>query len=503
MAELEKAKLQEVRADENQTPIGDPVSVQFNPSSLRLKLTNQSNGGRTRGRQRRQNNGQSSTVLTMDLIFDTADEGSDAVPVSVRSKTSLVEKFVLPRENSSDAPPLLRFEWDQLIIIGIVEGLEIDFDHFASNGAPLRAKVGLSIKEQDPKYTYLQQGRGQRDANNAQPPGGNNSAATPGGGTNDPGKGSGASSDRSDTALEGETAADFLARQGLDPTAWRGLDVDLSAGLSLEAGVEIGFNASLSAGVGVGLNVGVLAETGVSLQASLGFGASAVLSSNVSASAGAAVSAFSHSSSGTSSTSNSATQQTKKISGDSAGLALSSAGGIRSAIETVKIAETQTAVVATQSAFSAPDSSTPGLASSSTLGSSYQTTNSNRIKRTPLMNRQTVSGGTFDLKTAATAEAVPAVSKPKADPRSTSYGFGVPMRPLYAAALSQQQVRVCSRIDRDSLSGNGPPYRKQKTTAPWVALPQRDQTRSIGDKAELKRTNSPCDYLPHPCKCEG
>ena len=69
MGELQKARLQEVRADESQTPIGDPMPVQFNPASLRLKLTNQSSGGRTRGRQVRQNNGQSSTVLSMDLIL--------------------------------------------------------------------------------------------------------------------------------------------------------------------------------------------------------------------------------------------------------------------------------------------------------------------------------------------------------------------------------------------------------------------------------------------------
>ena len=51
MAQLQKAQLQEVKADENQTPLGDALPVQFNPTTLSLKLTNESDGGRTRGRQ--------------------------------------------------------------------------------------------------------------------------------------------------------------------------------------------------------------------------------------------------------------------------------------------------------------------------------------------------------------------------------------------------------------------------------------------------------------------
>ena len=80
MANLVKAQLQEVLANQNQKVEGSAIPVQFNPASLRLKLTNQSSGGRSRGRQARQNNGQSSTVLSMDLIFDSADEGTVAQP---------------------------------------------------------------------------------------------------------------------------------------------------------------------------------------------------------------------------------------------------------------------------------------------------------------------------------------------------------------------------------------------------------------------------------------
>jgi len=486
MAELEKAKLQEVKADETQSTIGDPLPVQFNPASLRLKLTNQSSGNRTRGRQVSQNNGQSSTVLSMDLVFDSADEGTDGAPVSVREKTNLVERFVLPKENSSDAPPLLRFEWDKLIIIGIVESIDINFEHFAANGAPLRAKMSLSIKEQEPKYAYLKLGKGKKNSDGSQPSGsaGNN---TPGNGTNDPGSNT-PNSDRSDTALDGETAPEFLARKGLNPAAWRGLDVDLSAGLSLEAGIEVGFSAGIGVGIGIGVGVsaGVMAEVGVSLEASLGIGASAVLSAGAGASSNASVSAGLSAGSGNAAKSGSS--QSKKIDGNGAGMALSAAGGVQSAIETVKINETRAVTNEAQSAFGiqAGGASAAG-ANLAAAGSAGAALTAAKVSYSPLATSQQagVDGKLPDA--GASKISVSATTPPKADPRSTSYGYGVPLQPLYAVALSQEQVRLCPRNETGLRDDNGPRFRKQKTTSPWVALPQRDKTRARADQAESKR----------------
>jgi hypothetical protein len=52
------------------------IPVQFNPSSLRLTLSNSVDGGTSRGRQVQQYNGSSSTQLHVELEFDTADEGT-------------------------------------------------------------------------------------------------------------------------------------------------------------------------------------------------------------------------------------------------------------------------------------------------------------------------------------------------------------------------------------------------------------------------------------------
>lgn len=454
MGELLKATLQEVSADKNQTAIGDPVPVQFNPESLKLRLQNQTEGGRSRGRQRRQHNGASSTTLSMDLVFDTADEGTNEAPVSVRTKTAIVEKYVLPKEDTSDAPPRLQFQWDQLIIAGIVESIDIDFDHFAENGAPLRAKVSLSIKEQESKYTYVEgaSGPATRDSSRSQPAGGGNDRSSPGSGTNTNGGGvGGGNSDRSDTALEGETAPEFMARQGLDPSAWRGLGVDLSAGLSLEAGVEVGFRVDLNAALGVGASFGVQAEAVVSLEASLGIGSS------------------------------------KKVNGDSAGLALSAAGGVQSAVETVKIQETSRAAGAAQSAFGM-ETAKSGQDKPTSPGATSQAPSA-------ASSASNTASGTTRNRPSGLAAAL----TPKVDPRASSYGYGVPLRELYPTALTQAEVRVCN--GNQQIAEAGPQFRKQKTTAPWEALPHRDRSRTLADSAEAKRRGDHCSNKHQPCHC--
>ena len=92
MSNLVKATLQKVLADEAETEDGDAFPVQFNPSSLKIRITNQVEGGRSAARQVRQQTGNSSRVLTMELVFDTADEGSQDSPVSVRQKTKQLEQ---------------------------------------------------------------------------------------------------------------------------------------------------------------------------------------------------------------------------------------------------------------------------------------------------------------------------------------------------------------------------------------------------------------------------
>jgi len=291
MSGLVKAFLEAVDDKGN---VSDRFEVQFNPTSLALSLTNNTDSPRSKGLQASQYLGQSAAELTLELVFDTADLGT-----SVRDKTVIVERYLLPTKDK-EAPPRLRFAWGDLIIVGKVDQLSLDFDLFAASGVPLRARAKLSLREQDPKWAR----EPAVPPVLAPAPGGENAAAT------------GAAAvakhaDRVAQALAGETPPEFAARVGLDPAAWRGLDAPLD-NLTLEAGAPIGFRADLSASPGVGVRAGVSAGLDTSLAASLG------------------------------------------LQGASGGLALAAAGGVDAALATAAEAQQTAAVAATRAAFAAP-----------------------------------------------------------------------------------------------------------------------------------------------------
>src|SRR5205823_908770 len=84
---LHKATLQEVDRKPASPPklVGDPIKVQLNPTSLRLALVNNVDVGKAMARPATQAQGSSSSTLSFDLVFDTADQDDNGQPVDVRS----------------------------------------------------------------------------------------------------------------------------------------------------------------------------------------------------------------------------------------------------------------------------------------------------------------------------------------------------------------------------------------------------------------------------------
>jgi hypothetical protein len=489
MPALEKATLLEIKADGSAAPIpGTEIDVQFNPQSLKLSLSNKIEGGDTRGRQKRQYLGKTSTTLSFDLHFDTADEGTDEEPVSVRTRTAAVERFVLPKGqgNQKQAPPKVRFHWDQLVIDGIIEDVAIDFDLFAANGAPLRAKIGVSIKEQDAKYELLHSGPGANQPDNA---------AAPGGGGAGPGSNARGATDTTATALGGESAADFAARLGLDPGAWRGIAAQLgaSSSLTLKAGVEIDFSSSLSAGAGIGVSAGLEAGADLSLEAAFGL--------NASASGGASPSLGSSA-------------------GVQAGFALSTAGGLGAALETVASIQAGTAAAQTRNAFgsAAPLQSNYPATSIGTTSVGPRRAAPTSTAASPQSNvlvPATVSAPLRPIQPrsplrltglpspSAQAAAPTAPPPPAADPRATSFGFGVPLRPRVSGAADLRTawlggVTVLKPRARatDVITPDSP------IAPPWTRLPPSDAARVSADKVQMRRGPSrlACGCIPG---CQG
>jgi hypothetical protein len=451
--ELEKATLQAIYTNNKKEEVGEAIKVQFNPTTLRLAITNTTSGAKSAGHPDAQYTGQGSATLTVDLVFDTADEGTTAGPVSVREKTWIVEQLMYPQGKKGDkkrdkqAPPRVRFQWGDLLIEGIADSVTLDFDHFSSQGIPLRAKVACSIRQQKPEYAFLEIDAAANDSSNVPLAGGQSlSGGLSLGVTGSIGVGFGA---QASLAIGGESAADFAARVGLDAEAWRGLSLGGGNPLSLEAGAEIGFNANISASAGLGFQAGASVGADVSLEGAFGLKAEAGVQTAPSAGG------------------NSSVQQLFTI---------AAAGGVSAAIESVKSVRTANAEAQTRRAFDAPRGATLPLAKPVMPDQ----------PRTPLR-----------MSEVSSTDSAPAPPPPKADPRAASFGFSVPLRSVVGQAADERAGSLAGSPRPNTTVQKGAatwPVTSDPTTPGWIALPAAP-ARAVA--MVTKRTRS-CS-----CGCSG
>ena len=495
MAELAKARLQRVKADETAEPIGDPIVVQFNPTSLRLSLSAVTDGAGTVGRPRTQYLGTASAVLSVELVFDTADEGTTDEAKSVLDLTTPVEQLLLPQGSAEDKqqPPKVRFEWGTFLLTGVVESMSLDLDLFSEGGVPLRGKINLTIREQDSDLEFMKRGPGANKAGNALLPGRAGPGAVGGIGLGagvslglnasaglSVGLGVGASfsagvsgSAQAGLAIGGESAAEFAARVGVDPAAWRAIATgQVDATLSLEAGAEIEFTAGLSAGAGMGASVGAQAGVADSLERSFGLAAPSAAGATASLAA--------------------------------PGFALSAAGGVAAALETVAVVRSESAAHKARQAFDAPaaPAGTPSAAQGPTVRSGISSLPAATVDaarredivspprpdrpsqpRTPLA----LTGSTLPSR----RPAPPAPPPPQADPRAVSFGLGVPLRPRLGGAAEERQgglgglIPLRPRPRQSDLAEADDP-----TRPPWTAL--RPAAPVPGGAGRRRPRQAPC-----------
>ncbi len=255
---LKKATLEEIGTQPSPHPVpvkGTLITVQVNPTSLRLALTNNTDVGKSVGRPNTTFQGSSSSTLSFDLMMDTADQATKTgEPVDVQTLTAQLERFMLPKAGEpKGVPPRVLFTYGSLKVAGVMSALNLEYDLFSSTGVPLRAKASVTIKEQLPQFDAKLLGAGANTgsaATDAIP-----SGAAPGPG----GAGAGSPVDRTGTALGGESAADFATRMGLDPSTWKTFAAGISDPLSLDAGLQIDFSSSASASAGIGVQAGATA----------------------------------------------------------------------------------------------------------------------------------------------------------------------------------------------------------------------------------------------------
>lgn len=420
---------------------GDPIPVQFNPTTMSLQMANSIDGTKNKGRQTRKYTGTSSTTLSLDLEFDTADEGTD-----VRKRTAEIAQFVLPSgERSKKAPPRVRFCWGTFELSGIMSSLSEELSYFSSDGTPLRAKLSVEIKEQDPQYAALESGAGSDDDSDA-PAAGSDATDDPAA----PGSEAAANADRAAETQDDESPADFLARNGLAPEAWRALGGALDAlsdGVGFEAGLPIAFPSSLALGGGVGVTAGFQAGLGISTDATLGL--------RVEGKAGGGVGSTAQ------------------------GKALAAAGGLTAASETASADASVASANDARSDFGLSERPSAGAVSPTPSASS----------RGPLAEKPSA-------RTLSSVRAAPAPPPPTADRRSRTYGAGVPLRDRVTVPGSVSSGWVV--IGRPS-PVDVPDRVGRSRKAPWEQLgPSRAQAAADHEQ----RTRHP-DCGCHRCDPHG
>jgi Contractile injection system tube protein len=420
-------------------PDGDPITVQFNPTSLKIERSNDTSGGAITQAQRRHRPNEGHATLSLELEYDTAEGGPDGWPLDVRSHTQDLRQFAEPPKNDpKKAPPRLRFIWGEFTFDGIVTRISEDIDYFNGDGLALRAKVSLTITGQDEAFESNAVGPGARKDDTATPPGGAQNATGPG-------SKPASIPDMAADAQDGESVQQALSRLGLDPAAWRSAMSGLSSPLGLSAGVQLQVDASVSAGAGLGVtagfSAGATAGASIGLSAAASAGLTAAVTAGVSASAGAAADVSARTGqalelglpTGAGASAGAGVTGGGTVGGSAqadAGFALAAVGGIDAAAQGVLAAQVDAGVAAARGSFAVPGSTAPSADLSGGTGIPAGATASLSAGASAAADL----GGGVDVSAGAgvSGDAVAAVvvrGRPQVDTRAVTFGRGVPLKP--------------------------------------------------------------------------
>lgn len=272
MKHPERGKLIPVSGNQDKPDMDKAVDVQFNPTSLKVSLSNTlDTGEQGETSKSAQYIASSSSDLTVELVFDTtlddpfveqarkeaqeqgdSNEGSD---LDVRLVTRrIAERFMKPvptednKEDKKEAPSRCLFQWGAFEFLGLVERYDETLTFFSPEGTPLRATLSLALKEdsyqfrnraaekaekETPSFSSTGNSEGDSDSQDARP--------VTGGSDNRPGN-------WRDNALFNGTenprlpSGSELARPGQSPAARLGLDQGVGSG------IKTGFSGSASPG---------------------------------------------------------------------------------------------------------------------------------------------------------------------------------------------------------------------------------------------------------------
>lgn len=155
--QITKAFLQEIAWNKKGKVIheGEKVTVQFNPETLKVTLSNQIANKNNKGGGAIQFASQGTSKLTFDIWFDvTAKQPDGKTENDVRKLTKEIIKFMKVKKvtkNKKDKfiPPGARFQWGSFLFEGVMESINESLEFFSEDGRPLRASVSVSLTKQN------------------------------------------------------------------------------------------------------------------------------------------------------------------------------------------------------------------------------------------------------------------------------------------------------------------------------------------------------------------
>ena len=90
--------------------------------------------------------------LTTELLVDTSDTLED-----VRTRYVDEIRDLMRLDCELHAPPVVRLVWDTQVFLGVLESLSITYVLFSPDGIPLRAKLGVTLKEYRPAEVQVRE----------------------------------------------------------------------------------------------------------------------------------------------------------------------------------------------------------------------------------------------------------------------------------------------------------------------------------------------------------
>jgi len=135
---------------------GTTIPVQYNPTNFQfskpVSWKEHDDQGKESTLEYQKN---SPASMSCELLFDGTATGEDVRATWVGGMLSFTNPSVpLKGEPKKMRPPIVTFLWGDFQFKGVIESLDVTYMMFSTSGSPIRAKVGVKMKEWTPEAEY-------------------------------------------------------------------------------------------------------------------------------------------------------------------------------------------------------------------------------------------------------------------------------------------------------------------------------------------------------------